>query len=36
MVRGEVIRLPPPKSARGHEQRCAHYAVVVQADESSV
>jgi len=33
MVRGEVFRLPPPKSARGHEQRGARYAVVVQADE---
>jgi hypothetical protein len=33
MVRGEVFRLPPPKSARGHEQRGAYYAVVVQADE---
>lgn len=33
MVRGEVFRLPPPKGARGHEQRGARYAVVVQADE---
>jgi len=33
MVRGEVFRLPPPKSARGHEQRGARFAVVVQADE---
>jgi mRNA interferase MazF len=33
MVRGEVYRLPAPKGARGHEQRGARYAVVVQADE---
>lgn len=33
MVRGEVFRLPPPRSRRGHEQRGAHYAVIVQADE---
>jgi mRNA interferase MazF len=33
MVRGEVFRLPPPRTARGHEQRGARYAVVVQADE---
>ena len=33
MVRGEVFRLPPPRAARGHEQRGARYAVVVQADE---
>ncbi len=33
MVRGEVFRLPAPKAARGHEQRGARYAVVVQADE---
>lgn len=33
MVRGEVFRLPPSRSARGHEQRGARYAVVVQADE---
>ena len=33
MVRGEVFRLPAPRGARGHEQRCARYAVVVQADE---
>jgi len=33
MVRGEVLRLPPPKRARGHEQQGARYAVVVQADE---
>lgn len=33
MVRGEVFRLPSPRRARGHEQRGARYAVVVQADE---
>jgi mRNA interferase MazF len=33
MVRGEVLRLPPPRRTRGHERRGARYAVVVQADE---
>jgi mRNA interferase MazF len=33
MVRGEVFRLPAPKGSRGHEQRGARYAVVVQVDE---
>jgi mRNA interferase MazF len=33
VVRGEIFRLPSPKAARGHEQRGARYAVVVQADE---
>jgi len=33
MVRGEIFRLPHPRDARGHEQRFARYAVVVQADE---
>lgn len=33
MVRGEVYRLPPTRGARGHEQRGARYAVIVQADE---
>lgn len=33
MVRGEVFRLPPRRNARGHEQRGARYAIVVQADE---
>jgi mRNA interferase MazF len=33
MVRGEVFRLPAPKAARGHVQRGARYAVIVQADE---
>jgi mRNA interferase MazF len=33
VVRGQVFRLPTPRGARGHEQRGARYAVVVQADE---
>jgi mRNA interferase MazF len=33
VVRGEVFRLPAPRGARGHEQRGARFAVVVQADE---
>jgi len=33
LVRGEVFRLPAPRGARGHEQRGARHAVVVQADE---
>ena len=33
MVRGEIFRLPAPPGGRGHEQRGACYAVVVQADE---
>ncbi len=33
MVRGELFYLPAPRSTRGHEQRGARYAVVVQADE---
>lgn len=33
MVRGEVFRLPATRRTRGHEQRGARYAVVVQADE---
>ena len=33
MVRGELFRIPAPRSARGREQRGARYAVVVQADE---
>ena len=33
MVRGEIFRLPTPRGVRGHEQRGARYAVVVQADE---
>lgn len=33
MVRGEVFQLPAPRAARGHEQRGARFAVVVQAEE---
>ena len=33
MIRGEVFRLPAPRGTRGHEQRGARYAVIVQADE---
>ena len=33
MVRGEVFHLPPRRGERGHEQRGARYAVIVQADE---
>jgi mRNA interferase MazF len=33
MVRGQVFRLPAPRHARGHEQRRAGHAVVVQAEE---
>ena len=33
MGRGELFWLPAPRSARGHEQRGARYAVIVQADE---
>jgi mRNA interferase MazF len=33
VVRGDVFALPPRHGARGHEQRGARYAVVVQADE---
>jgi mRNA interferase MazF len=33
VVRGEIFHLPAPRAARGHEQRGARYAVVVQADE---
>lgn len=33
MVRGELFHLPAPRGSRGHEQRGARYAVVVQADE---
>jgi mRNA interferase MazF len=33
MVRGEIFRVPPPRGARGHEQRGARFAVIVQADE---
>jgi mRNA interferase MazF len=33
LVRGELFRLPARRGVRGHEQRGARYAVVVQADE---
>lgn len=33
MVRGEIFRLPMPRGARGHEQRGARFAVIVQAHE---
>lgn len=33
MVRGEVFHLRSPHRTRGHEQRGARYAVIVQADE---
>ena len=33
MVRGELLRLAAPRKVRGHEQRGARFAVVVQADE---
>jgi mRNA interferase MazF len=33
MVRGEVFHLPAPRGTRGHEQRGARYAVIVQAEE---
>jgi len=33
MVRGEIFRLPPRRGTRGHEQRGARFAVIVQAEE---
>lgn len=33
MVRGEIFHLPAPRGTRGHEQRGARYAVVVQSDD---
>jgi len=33
MVRGEVVRVAAPRRVRGHEQRGARPAVVVQSDE---
>ncbi len=33
MVRGEVLRLPATRGARGSEQRGPRFAIVVQADE---
>ena len=32
-MRGDVYRLRAPRDARGHEQRDARYAVVVQSDQ---
>lgn len=32
-VRGDVHRLRAPKATRGHEQRGARYAVIVQSDD---
>lgn len=32
-MRGDVYRLRAPREARGHEQRGARYAVVVQSDD---
>jgi mRNA interferase MazF len=31
--RGDVVALPPPRSAKGHEQRGRRYAVVLQSAE---
>lgn len=31
--RGDCVRLPAPRHARGHEQRGERFAVVLQADE---
>jgi mRNA interferase MazF len=33
VVRGEVLRLPGARSARGRDLRGARYAIVVQADD---
>ena len=33
MVRGEIVRVPARQRARGHEQRSARPAVVVQSDD---
>ena len=33
MNRGDVVRLRAPRGLRGHEQRGARYAVVVQSNE---
>jgi mRNA interferase MazF len=33
MIRGDIFRLPALRGTRGHEQRGARFAVVVQADE---
>ncbi len=34
-MRGDVYRLSAPRDARGHEQRGARYAVVLQSDRLS-
>jgi mRNA interferase MazF len=31
--RGDVVALPPPRAAKGHEQRGRRYAVVLQSSE---
>ena len=31
-MRGDIHRLPAPKTARGHEQSGTRYAVIVQSD----
>ncbi|MGH2992145.1 MAG: type II toxin-antitoxin system PemK/MazF family toxin [Solirubrobacterales bacterium] len=33
MTRGDVVRLPARRRARGHEQRGSRYGVVVQSDD---
>jgi mRNA interferase MazF len=33
MTRGEIVRLPARRGARGHEQRGQRFGVVLQADE---
>ena len=33
MVRGDIFRLTSSRDARGHEERGAGFAIVVQADE---
>jgi mRNA interferase MazF len=33
MVRGEVVRIAPPRRTRGHEQQGPRPGVIVQADE---
>lgn len=33
LARGDCVRLPARRNAKGHEQRGARYAVVLQADE---
>ena len=33
MNRGEIVRLMPPRRARGHEQQGSRPGVIVQADE---